>query len=79
MLSPLPPDRLDDRALRPDDALELSLAAAASSACAPRCREVDSRLADILWYVLLAVLGAYAAWRIYDFRPCQPDLGAISA
>src|SRR5471032_2746514 len=30
-------------------------------------REVDSRLANILWYVLLALLGGYAAWRIYQF------------
>jgi NitT/TauT family transport system permease protein len=30
-------------------------------------REVDSRAANILWYILLGLLGAYAAWRIYDF------------
>jgi NitT/TauT family transport system permease protein len=30
-------------------------------------REVDSRLADIIWYGLLALLGAFAAWRIAVF------------
>ena len=30
-------------------------------------REVDSRLADFIWYGLLAVLGALAAWRIAIF------------
>jgi NitT/TauT family transport system permease protein len=30
-------------------------------------REVDSRLADILWYALLGLLGLYGAWRIYHF------------
>src|ERR1700733_6161977 len=30
-------------------------------------REVDSRLADIIWYGLLALLGAFAAWRIAIF------------
>ncbi|MFO1248344.1 MAG: ABC transporter permease subunit [Alphaproteobacteria bacterium] len=30
-------------------------------------REVDSRVSDITWYLILAVLGAYAAWAIYDF------------
>ena len=30
-------------------------------------REVDSRVADILWYVILAAIGAYGAWRIYEF------------
>jgi NitT/TauT family transport system permease protein len=30
-------------------------------------REVDSKTADILWYALLGLLGAYAAWRIYQF------------
>src|SRR5579863_8528554 len=30
-------------------------------------RDYDSRLADILWYTLLAVLGLYGAFRIYDF------------
>src|SRR4051812_3126712 len=30
-------------------------------------REVDSRLADILWYILLSVLGLVCAWRIYSF------------
>jgi NitT/TauT family transport system permease protein len=28
-------------------------------------REVDSRLADIIWYALVSALGAFAAWRIY--------------
>ena len=40
MLSPLAAARPDDRALRADDALDLSLAAAAASACAPPPREV---------------------------------------
>ncbi|HVW75129.1 MAG TPA: ABC transporter permease subunit [Rhizomicrobium sp.] len=30
-------------------------------------REVDSRVANIIWYAVLALLGAYACWRIYDF------------
>jgi NitT/TauT family transport system permease protein len=30
-------------------------------------REVDSRIADIIWYALLALLGVFAAWRIYVF------------
>jgi NitT/TauT family transport system permease protein len=30
-------------------------------------REVDSRVADILWYVLLGLLGLYGGWRIYNF------------
>src|SRR5471032_359620 len=30
-------------------------------------REVDSRLANILWYVLLALLGLYGAYRIAEF------------
>jgi len=30
-------------------------------------REVDSRVADILWYCLLAILGLYGGWRIYGF------------
>jgi len=30
-------------------------------------REVDSRVADILWYVLLGLLGLYGAFRIYGF------------
>jgi NitT/TauT family transport system permease protein len=30
-------------------------------------RPVDSRVADIVWYTLLAVLGAFAAWRVYVF------------
>ena len=30
-------------------------------------REVDSRIADILWYVLLGALGLYGGWRIYSF------------
>ena len=37
-------------------------------------REVDSRVADAVWYALLALLGAYALLRIYAFRPCQPGL-----
>ena len=32
-----------------------------------RPREVDSRIADILWYVLLGALGLYGGWRIYSF------------
>jgi len=30
-------------------------------------REMDSRVADILWYLLLTVFGLFAAWRIYAF------------
>jgi NitT/TauT family transport system permease protein len=30
-------------------------------------REVDSRVADILWYMLLGLLGLYGGWRIYNF------------
>jgi NitT/TauT family transport system permease protein len=30
-------------------------------------REVDSRVADILWYGLLALVGTYGAYRIYEF------------
>jgi NitT/TauT family transport system permease protein len=30
-------------------------------------REYDSRLADILWYAILGLIGAYGAWRIYGF------------
>jgi NitT/TauT family transport system permease protein len=30
-------------------------------------REVDSRVADILWYILLALVGAYAFFRVYVF------------
>ena len=36
-------------------------------------REVDSRVADILWYVLLVLLGLYGGWRIYNFA--QANLG----
>jgi NitT/TauT family transport system permease protein len=30
-------------------------------------KDVDSRIADIIWYALLALLGAFAAWRVYVF------------
>jgi NitT/TauT family transport system permease protein len=30
-------------------------------------RDVDSRVADIIWYTLLALLGVFAAWRIAVF------------
>jgi len=30
-------------------------------------RDVDSRLADIVWYAVLALLGLFAAWRIATF------------
>ncbi|MBS0281684.1 MAG: ABC transporter permease subunit, partial [Proteobacteria bacterium] len=30
-------------------------------------RDVDSRVADIVWYIVLALLGAFAAWRIMVF------------
>jgi NitT/TauT family transport system permease protein len=30
-------------------------------------REVDSRVANVIWYALLALLGAFAAWRITVF------------
>jgi NitT/TauT family transport system permease protein len=30
-------------------------------------REVDSRLADILWYLILTAIGLYGAFRIYEF------------
>ena len=43
-------------------------------------REVDSRVADIIWYALLAVLGAFAAWRIYAlFRRTPISAGAMLA
>jgi len=41
-------------------------------------REVDSRLADILWYVLISILGLLCAWRIYAFAAANltwEDLG----
>ena len=30
-------------------------------------REVDSRVSSIIWYTLLGLLGAFAAWRIFLF------------
>ena len=30
-------------------------------------READSRIADLVWYAILAALGSYAAFRIWDF------------
>ena len=30
-------------------------------------KDVDSRIADIIWYIVLTLLGAFAAWRIYLF------------
>src|SRR3569833_1755808 len=36
-------------------------------------REVDSRVADNLWYVLLGLLGLYGGWRIYNFA--EANLG----
>jgi NitT/TauT family transport system permease protein len=30
-------------------------------------RELDSRVADILWYLLLGALGLFGGWRIYSF------------
>jgi NitT/TauT family transport system permease protein len=30
-------------------------------------RDTDSRVADLIWYVIVALLGGYAAWRIYAF------------
>jgi NitT/TauT family transport system permease protein len=30
-------------------------------------REVDSRVTDIIWYAVVGLLGAFAAWRIYAF------------
>jgi len=30
-------------------------------------REVDNRVGNAIWYVLLSVMGAYACWRIYVF------------
>ncbi|HKU54801.1 MAG TPA: ABC transporter permease subunit [Rhizomicrobium sp.] len=30
-------------------------------------KEVDSRVADIIWYSLLALLSAFALWRVYAF------------
>jgi len=30
-------------------------------------RDVDSRLADLIWYALLTLLGLFAAWRIFLF------------
>ena len=37
-------------------------------------REVDSRLADILWYAILAALGLYGALRIYAFAHANLSL-----
>ncbi len=37
-------------------------------------REFDSRLADILWYVLLTLFGLFGAWRIYAFA-AEAQLG----
>ena len=51
------------------------LAAAAASACSAAAREVDSRVADIVWYALLA-----RCWRFMppgasiDFVACQSQL-----
>jgi NitT/TauT family transport system permease protein len=30
-------------------------------------RDVDSRISNAIWYALLAAMGLYACWRIYDF------------
>jgi len=30
-------------------------------------RDVDSRVANVLWYAILGLLSLYATWRIYDF------------
>jgi NitT/TauT family transport system permease protein len=30
-------------------------------------RDVDSRIANAVWYMVLGLLGAFAAWRIYNF------------
>src|SRR5450432_3362149 len=41
-------------------------------------REVDSRIADLLWYLLLGLLGLYGAFRIYGFAHANltwSDLG----
>ncbi len=41
-------------------------------------REYDDRLADILWYFILAALGCYGGWRIYAFTHANlawSDLG----
>ncbi|HSS13781.1 MAG TPA: ABC transporter permease subunit, partial [Rhizomicrobium sp.] len=41
-------------------------------------REVDSRVADILWYGLVGLLGLYGGWRIYNFAEANlgwSDLG----
>jgi NitT/TauT family transport system permease protein len=40
-------------------------------------REVDSRLADILWYVLLSILGLFCAWRIYGFAAANLTWGDL--
>ena len=51
-----------------------------ASACAPRCARSTAALADIIWYViLLACWAPYAAWRIYDLRPCQSQLERSAA
>ncbi|HEY2417027.1 MAG TPA: ABC transporter permease subunit, partial [Steroidobacteraceae bacterium] len=37
----------------------------------------DSRWSDIVWYAILAVLGAYGAWRIYDFAHANLTWGDL--
>ncbi|HEY0265971.1 MAG TPA: ABC transporter permease subunit, partial [Rhizomicrobium sp.] len=38
-------------------------------------REVDSRVGDIVWYAILGVIGAYAAWRIFEFSHANLSWG----
>ncbi len=41
-------------------------------------REVDSRVADILWYALLTLMGAYGAFRIYEFAHLNLTWGDLA-
>ncbi len=40
-------------------------------------REYDSRIANLLWYAILAVLGAFGAWRIYEFAHANLTWGDL--
>ena len=38
-------------------------------------RDHDNRLGDIVWYAIIAGLGVFAAWRIYDFATANLSWG----
>ena len=40
-------------------------------------REYDSRIANLLWYAILAMLGAFGAWRIYEFAHANLTWGDL--